>query len=64
MQLLYLNFFISNKIVLVAKYRQEGFHAVEQLKDEKVKAVLHQLFPCRTIVQAQLRNSITQSNEV
>ncbi len=47
----YLNFFISNKTVLVAKYWQAGMPESERQKDEKVRTTLQQLFPGRQIVQ-------------
>jgi len=47
----YLNFFISNKTVLVAKYWQPGLPETERTKDEKVKEVLQRLFADREIIQ-------------
>ncbi|MEO6682194.1 MAG: agmatine deiminase family protein [Ginsengibacter sp.] len=47
----YLNFFISNKVVLVAKYWEKDLPESERLKDEKVKIILQELFPERKIIQ-------------
>jgi len=47
----YMNFFISNDVVLSAKYWQEGMPESEKKKDEEVKKLLEQLFPDRKIIQ-------------
>lgn len=47
----YLNFFISNKIVLAPAYWHPGLPTGEREKDEKVKETLQKLFPGREIVQ-------------
>jgi agmatine deiminase len=47
----YMNFFVSNGVVLAAKYWREGLPASERAKDEYVRATLQQLFPDRRIVQ-------------
>lgn len=46
----YLNFFISNGVVLVPAYWHEGLPVSEKAKDEKVRATLRQLFPGRSII--------------
>lgn len=47
----YMNFFISNDVVLSAKYWVDGMPDSEKLKDEEVKKLLEQLFPNRKIIQ-------------
>jgi agmatine deiminase len=47
----YANFFITNGVVLSAKYWREGLPEFEKLKDEKVKNILQSAFPGRKIVQ-------------
>lgn len=47
----YMNFFISNDVVLSAKYWVEGLPESEKIKDEEVKKLLEQLFPERKIIQ-------------
>ena len=47
----YANFFITNNVVLLAKYWQEGLPDSERLKDEKAKHILQGAFPDRTIIQ-------------
>ena len=47
----YANFFITNNVVLLAKYWQEGLPDSERLKDEKAKQILQDAFPGRTIIQ-------------
>lgn len=47
----YLNFFITNNAVLVAKYWQEGLPETERLKDEQVRQALQNLFTNRAIIQ-------------
>jgi agmatine deiminase len=47
----YLNFVISNGVVLAPAYWHEGLPQTERQKDETVRNVLHQLFPDREIVQ-------------
>ena len=47
----YMNFFISNDVVLIAKYRKEGMHETEKKKDEEVKKILQQVFSERKIIQ-------------
>jgi agmatine deiminase len=47
----YANFFITNGVVLSAKYWKEGLPESEKLKDEKVKNILQAAFPDRKIVQ-------------
>jgi len=47
----YLNFFISNRVVLAPMYWHPGLPPSERKKDEKVKEVLGKIFPGRQIVQ-------------
>ncbi len=47
----YMNFFISNDVVLSAKYWVDGMPESEKIKDEEVKKLLEQLFPERKIIQ-------------
>lgn len=47
----YLNFFISNRVVLAPMYWHPGLPPHEHEKDEKVKEALQKLFPGRQIVQ-------------
>jgi len=47
----YMNFFISNDVVLIAKYWKEGMTESEKKKDEEVKKILQQEFPERKIIQ-------------
>jgi agmatine deiminase len=47
----YLNFFITNGVVLVSAYWREGLPEREREKDEEVRATLQRLFPDREIVQ-------------
>ena len=47
----YMNFFISNDVVLIAKYWKEGMPESEKKKDEEVKKLFEQLFPERKIIQ-------------
>lgn len=47
----YSNFFITNNVVLLAKYWHEGLPESERLKDEKAKRILQDAFPGRKIIQ-------------
>lgn len=47
----YLNFTISNGVVLIHKYWQEGIPESEKKKDEQVYTLFKRLFPDRKIVQ-------------
>ena len=47
----YMNFFISNNVVLVAKYWKEGMPLKEKEKDEAVKRILAAIYPERKIIQ-------------
>ena len=47
----YLNFVISNKVILSAKYWYPGLPESERLKDDVVNNILHQQFPGYKIVQ-------------
>ncbi len=46
----YLNFFISNRTVLVASYWREGMPGTERKKDIEVRRILGELFPGRDII--------------
>jgi len=47
----YLNFFVTNGVVLAPAYWREGLPEREREKDETVRATLQRLFPDREIVQ-------------
>lgn len=47
----YMNFFVTNEVVLVARYWREGLPEREREKDEEARAKLQELFPDRKIVQ-------------
>lgn len=47
----YLNFFITNKTVLIAKYWHAGMSLTEKRKDDEVKNLFTKLYPDRKIVQ-------------
>lgn len=47
----YLNFVISNGVVLAPTYWHEGIPESEKAKDERARSLLRQLFPGRDIVQ-------------
>lgn len=47
----YLNFFISNEVVLIPKYWKEGMPESEKQKDEEVKNFFVKLFPDKEIIQ-------------
>ena len=47
----YMNFFISNNVVLIAKYWKEGMPLKEKEKDEAAKNILAGIFPDRKIIQ-------------
>jgi agmatine deiminase len=47
----YLNFFISNKVVLIPKYWEEGMPESEKQKDKEVKNLFVKLFPDKDIIQ-------------
>lgn len=47
----YMNFFITNGVVLVPRYWREGLPEREREKDEEVRTTLQGLFPSRRIVQ-------------
>lgn len=49
----YLNFVISNGVVLVPAYWREGLPANERRKDEEARATLQRLFPDRRVVPIQ-----------
>ncbi|MEM9936484.1 MAG: agmatine deiminase family protein, partial [Bacteroidota bacterium] len=46
----YLNFLITNKVVLGQKYWKEGMDTAIKSRDEEVKAILQQLFPTREVL--------------
>jgi agmatine deiminase len=52
----YLNFFISNGVVLVPAYWKEGRPQSTKEKDETVKNILQKVFPNRKIVQIHSEN--------
>lgn len=47
----YVNFFVSNKVVLMPKYWKPGMNQLQKQKDETAKQLLQNLFPGRKIVQ-------------
>ena len=52
----YMNFFISNGVVLEAAYWEEGRPESMRQKDERARVVLQRLFPGRRIVQIHAEN--------
>lgn len=46
----YLNFSITNEVVLGQKYWREGMDESVKIRDEQVRSILKNLFPTRTIV--------------
>ncbi|HEY2800872.1 MAG TPA: agmatine deiminase family protein [Chthoniobacterales bacterium] len=49
----YLNFFVSNDVVLVPAYGKESQPASTKGKDAKVKQIFQRVFPTRTIIPIQ-----------
>lgn len=47
----YCNFFISNKVVLLAKYWKPGMSESQKQKDEEVKKIFTKLFPDKQVIQ-------------
>lgn len=47
----YLNYLVTNKVVLMAKYWQPGYPEVMRQKDEAAKAIIQAAFPDRKVVQ-------------
>ncbi|MBL7745758.1 MAG: agmatine deiminase family protein, partial [Chitinophagaceae bacterium] len=47
----YVNFFVSNKVVLMPKYWKPGMSEIQKQKDEEAKRLLQKLFPERKVVQ-------------
>lgn len=47
----YVNYFVSNKVVLMPKYWKPGMNQVQKQKDEEAKLLLQKLFPGRKVVQ-------------
>jgi agmatine deiminase len=47
----YMNFFVSNGVVLVPRYWQAGMPAYQRNRDAAVAALFRQLFPTRRVVQ-------------
>jgi agmatine deiminase len=47
----YMNYFISNEVVLIPKYWKHGMAESQREKDEEARDMLSQLFPDRKIVQ-------------
>jgi agmatine deiminase len=52
----YLNFFISNGVVLISKYWKPGRPRSTKQKDEAVRRLMQRLFPDRKIVQIDAEN--------
>ena len=52
----YLNFLVTNKVVLASKYYKEGRPESTKRKDEEAKAVLEKTFPGRRVVQIDVDN--------
>lgn len=46
----YMNYFVSNKVVLIPKYWMPGMPESQQQKDEMARQLFVQLFPGRTII--------------
>jgi agmatine deiminase len=47
----YVNFFVSNKVVLIPKYWKPGVNLLQKQKDETARQLLQKLFPGRKVVQ-------------
>ena len=47
----YMNFMVTNGVVLIPKYWQQGVPLAEKAKDDKVKQIFQQLYPDRKIIQ-------------
>ena len=47
----YLNYFVSNNIVLIPKYWQTGMHRSQKQKDKEAKKLFTKLFPDRKVIQ-------------
>ena len=47
----YCNFFISNKVVLLAKYWKPGMPESQKQKDEDVRKIFSKLFPDKQVIQ-------------
>lgn len=47
----YVNFFVSNKVVLMPKYWKPGMQLLQKQKDDAAKQLLQKLFPGRKVVQ-------------
>ncbi len=47
----YMNFFLSNKVVLMPKYWKHGMSESQKQKDETAKQVMQRMFPNRKIIQ-------------
>lgn len=47
----YMNFMVTNGVVLIAKYWKKGMPLREKEKDEEVKKIMEKLYPDRKIVQ-------------
>lgn len=47
----YLNFVVTNKVVLIASYWKEGRPESTRLKDEKAKEIISSFFPDRKVIQ-------------
>ena len=52
----YLNFFISNGVVLISRYWKSGRPNSTRQKDETVKRLMRRLFPGREIIQIDAEN--------
>ncbi len=47
----YVNYFVSNKTVLIPKYWKSGISQSQKRKDEQVKSIFEKLFPNKKIIQ-------------
>ncbi len=47
----YVNFFVSNQVVLMPKYWKPGMNQLQKQKDETAKQLMQKLFPGRKVVQ-------------
>ncbi len=52
----YLNFLISNEVVLVAKYWKDGYPDIIKRKDEQALRILRDIFPDKDIIQIDVFN--------
>lgn len=47
----YVNYFVSNKVVLIPKYWNHGMNESQKQKDEEAKRLFQKLFPTKKVIQ-------------